>query len=181
MRRLFLVVAVWQALAPMPPAQAWQPAVARPSRMEEPIRGFLQDYLGGRTFDKTTRFVAAFVDLNGDGTKEAIVYLMGDWCGSGGCTTLILAREGQSWRVVTKITITRPPIRVLTGRSNGWRSIAVWVQGGDTEPGYEAELCFDGRSYPSNPSMPPARQSNVKAPGETVIARPWRKGTPLYP
>ena len=92
------------------------------------------------TFDShlKDRYDAVFVDLNGDGKAEAIVYLKSkDWCGSGGCTTLILARDGDSWKLLTKISITRPPIRVLAGKSSGWRSIGVWVQGGGIQPGYE--------------------------------------------
>lgn len=48
-----------------------------------------------------SRYLIAFEDLNSDGTEEAIAYLLGpSWCGSGGCTTLVLAKSGQSWRVV---------------------------------------------------------------------------------
>ena len=58
------------------------------------------------------------------------MYLMGRWwCGSGGCPTLILEREADSYKVVTRTTVTRPPIKVLPTISNGWRSISVWVQG----------------------------------------------------
>ncbi len=115
--------------------------------------------------------MAAFVDLNGDGQPEAIVHLAGSgWCGSGGCETLILVRDGDSWRLLTMIAITNPPIRVLARRSNGYRSIGVWVQGGGTHPGYEAELRFDGKAYPSNPTVPPARPLTGKAAGKTIIA-----------
>ena len=129
--------------------------------------------------DTSTRYVAAFRDLNDDGTPEAIVYLIGrKWCGSGGCNTLILTRDGASWRVVATITITRPPIRVLRDSSNGWHSIGVWVQGGGVQPGYEAELRFDGETYPRNPSALPARRS--KTPTGEVVIPSAQNGTPLY-
>src|ERR1019366_6602930 len=103
-----------------------------------------------------TRYSSAFVDLKDDGTKEVIVYLSGrGWCGIGGCSMLILAPEGTSYRVVTKTTITRLPIRVLATKSNGWHDISVVVAGGGTQPGYEAELSFDGKTYPSNPYCSP--------------------------
>jgi hypothetical protein len=143
---------------------------------EESLKRFLQ------TLDdnKATRYIAAFRDLNGDGIPEAIVYLMGNsWCGSGGCNTLILAREGSSWRIVTNIRITRRPIRVLTNESHGWRSLGVWVQGGGIQPGYEAELPFDGKSYPRNPSVPPARRLEGNPEGEVVIPS-VQDGKPLY-
>ena len=144
------------------------------SAQQESLKRFL------RTLDdsKSTRYIAAFRDINDDGTPEAIVYLMGKWCGSGGCNTLILARHGTSWRIVTNITITRPPIRVLRASSNGWHSLGVWVQGGGIQPGYEAELRFDGKTYPRNPSVPPARRSGKPA-GEVVIPSA-QDGTPLY-
>ncbi len=157
-------------------AKAQRKPDATPSAAEESLKRFLQ------TVDenKKTRYVAAFRDLNSDGTPEAIVYLIGTkWCGSGGCNTLILTRDATSWRIVAKITITRPPIRVLTKTSNGWRSIGVWVQGGGIQPGYEAELRFDGKTYPRNPSVPPARRLKGKPAGEVVIASA-QDGTPLY-
>ena len=120
--------------------------------------------------EKSTRYVAAFSDLNGDGTLEAIVYLISNgWCGSGGCNTLVLTPAGDSWKVVGNIAITRPPIRVLASSSHGWRSLGVWVQGGGIQPGYEAELPFDGKTYPRNPTVPPARRLDGKPAGQIAI------------
>lgn len=146
-------------------SKAQGPDVKSPAG-EESLKGFL------RTLDdnKATRYIAAFRDLNGDGMPEAIVYLMGkSWCGSGGCNTLILERNGSSWRIVTNIRITRRPIRVLTKKSHGWCSLGVWVQGGGIQPGYEAELLFNGKSYPRNPSVPPARRLEGNPEGKVVI------------
>jgi hypothetical protein len=163
--------------------QARQQPAAPFSTREGCLRRFLQGYVSerGAADDETTLYSYAFVDLNGDGKDEAIVHLTGSWwCGTGGCTTLILAAQGSSYKVVTRITITRPPIRVLKDASNGWRSIAVWVVGGSSEPGYEAELRFDGTTYPSNPSVPPARRLTGRAAGETVLSSS-QVGVPLHP
>ncbi len=147
-------------------AKVQQKTEAKPSEAGESLRRFLQTF----DDDKTTRYVAVFQDLNADGRAEAVVYLIGrKWCGTGGCNTLILTPEGGSWRIVSKIAITRPPIRVLADMSNGWRNIGVWVQGGGIQPGYEAELRFDGKNYPGNPSVPPARRLEQKRLGEVVI------------
>src|SRR5208282_1408183 len=119
---------------------------------------------------KATQYSAAFVDLKDHGAKEVIVYLSSDgWCGTGGCTMLILAPEDTSYRVVTKTTITRLPIRVLATKSNGWHDISVVVAGGGIQPGYEAELSFDGKTYPSNPSVPPAHPIDGEARGKIVV------------
>jgi hypothetical protein len=144
------------------------------SKQAESLKNFLQSYLGKPyqpfELEGATRYSFALVDLKGDGTKEVIVYVSGRaWCGSGGCTILVLAPEGTSYRVVTRTTITRLPIRVLNTKSNGWHDISVVVAGGGIQVGYEAILPFDGKTYPSNPSVPPARRSNEKVQGETVI------------
>ncbi|MGA2235940.1 MAG: hypothetical protein ABSG23_10750 [Terriglobales bacterium] len=151
-------------------ATSFAKAQSKPDHLTE----FLQSYLGELypPFEQQgeTRYSSAFVDLKDDGTKEVIVYLSGrGWCGTGGCNMLILAPEGTSYRVVTKITITRLPIRVLTTKSNGWHDISVVVAGGGIQPGYEAELSFDGKTYPSNPSVPPAHPLNGKVRGKIVV------------
>jgi hypothetical protein len=152
------------------------------SKQEDSLKLFLQDYLADSRSDEreSTRYFPAFVDLKDGGTQEVIVYVTGrSWCGSGGCRTLVLAPKGSSYEVVTHATITRPPIRVLTTKSNGWHDISVWVQGGGIQPGYEAELPFDGKTYPSNPSVPPARRIVQEIAGEVVIPLTG-KGIPLY-
>lgn len=133
---------------------------------EESVIKFLQ----ARYHDKTTQYIAAFPDLNGDGTPEALVYLIGsEVCGSGGCNLLVLEKSGDSWKIVTRTTVTQLPIRVLSATSHGWHNISVWVQGGGIQPGYEAELRFNGKTYPSNPSVPPAQRLKRKAAGEVAI------------
>lgn len=66
--------------------------------------------------------------------------------------------------------ITQLPIRLLPGRSHGWRDIGVFVRGGGILPGYHARLSFDGRAYPSNPLMPPARRLRAAGPGRILIS-----------
>jgi hypothetical protein len=164
-------------------AVAQRPPKAQFSEDEDSLKRFLQRGLKEPSLDddKTTKYLAAFVDLNGDGISEAIVYVTGQtWCGSGGCNLLILARSGASWKKVTAMTITRTPIRVLTRASNGWRNITVLVQGGGIQPGYEAELQFDGKTYPTNPSVPPARRLTREVAGQIVLASS-QDGTPLWP
>src|SRR5215467_958593 len=137
------------------------------SRDEESIRKLLQS----RDADKTTQYVAVFRDLNGDGKPEAIVYLIGkSWCGSGGCRLFIFQKNGASWKLVTTMAITNPPIRMLDTASHGWHSLGVWVQGGGIQPGYEAELRFNGKSYPKNPTVPPARRAAENLAGKVLIS-----------
>jgi hypothetical protein len=133
------------------------------------IKSFLQEYLRrDRDDDLMTRYMNASVDLNGDGRQEVIVHVRGPGrCGSGGCATLVLTPQGSSYRLVTRMTINRPPIRVLHSSSNGWRTLAVQVSGGGIDP-HEAELVFDGESYPTNPSTTPAVEDGT--PGDILIS-----------
>jgi hypothetical protein len=98
--------------------------------------------------------------------KRKIVYVSGQgWCGSGGCTMLILEPTESAFKVLGRVTIVQLPIRLLPSVNDGHPDIGVSVQGGGVQSGYEAVLSFDGKSYPRNPSMPPARkppQSEVK-------------------
>ncbi len=164
-------------------AQVEQQPAAPPPLERASLKRFLQDYskdsVGGA--DPTTRYISVSIDLNGDGTEETIVYVIGrSWCGSGGCPMLILARNGSSYKVVTKVTIVQTPISVLTTVAHGWRDLGVWVRGGSIEPGYEAKLAFDGKTYPSNPSVSPARRVIGKVPSHILISS-LERGVPLYP
>ena len=139
---------------------------------EKSLKGFLQHYDDNPISPdkKTTRYAAAFIDLNGDGKNEVIVYLMASkWCGSGGCTVLILIPQHSGYRVMTRMTVTQLPIRVLSTKTAGWQDLGVRVQGGGIQPGYEAILRFNGTTYPRNPSMPPAQRLRRPLEGRVVI------------
>ncbi len=165
-RILALVVMFSSLLVITSPGKAPQKAAAPTAEASKSLKRFLKTL----DDDRATRYGLAYWDLNADGTPEAIVHFVGKkWCGSGGCNTLILTPNGSSWRIVANIRITRPPICVLSDISNGWRSISVWVQGGGIQPGYEAELRFNGKTYRTNPSVPPARRLKGKPIGEVII------------
>jgi uncharacterized protein YecT (DUF1311 family) len=136
-----------------------------------------------RTIEHTrsARYYAALVDLNDDSVSEALVYMVSrDTCGSGGCSTLILARISGGWKIVTEISLTRPPIECINEKLNGWHSLSVWVQGGGIQPGYNAELRFDGTSYPANPTVPPARRLSGH-PASRILIPESIRGVALYP
>jgi hypothetical protein len=154
------------------------PTVKSQSSLNEFLRQYLADSRFGE--DKTTRYSAASANLGGDGREAVVAYISGQrWCGSGGCTLLVLEPRASSYQVVGKITIARLPITVLPSTTNGWHDIGVWVQGGGVQPGYEAALSFDGRRYTSNPSVPPARRLAEKTIGEVLIPAD-EKAKPLY-
>jgi hypothetical protein len=156
------------------------PAEPIPFSRTNEAEGALKRFLQGIERDKGARYAAVFADLNGDGAPEAIVYLVSQgYCGSGGCTTFVLSRDGNSWRIASRILVTHPAIRILEEVSHGWHSLAVFVAGGGIIEGYKAQLDFDGSGYPLNPTVPPARRLTAEAPGTTVIGTA-EEAKPLY-
>ena len=112
----------------------------------------------------------ATADLNGDRHAEIFVYATGsEDCGTGGCTLYILSPKGHNYRVVMRSTIVQLPIRLLETKSHGWRDVGVTVAGGGILNAYMARMQFNGRRYPSNPSVPPAVPARLS--GKVLIGR----------
>lgn len=96
---------------------------------------------------KDRKFQFYKIDLNNDGNEEIFVRFMSSYfCGSGGCTFLLLDKYGE---VITKFTVTRAPIFVESTKVNGWSVLLV------KDAGVLKELTFENGSYPSNPSVLP--------------------------
>jgi hypothetical protein len=68
------------------------------------------------------------------------------FCGSGGCTQMILDREGN---VITQFTVSDYPVVIDNTKSNGWKDLFI------LSAGQYRIVKFDGKTYPSNPSMQP--------------------------
>lgn len=150
---------------------AQEPSKAGPAA-EASLKSFLQSYLGKPESkeDEDDRYIVAWVDLNDDGKQEAVVYVYGrSWCGSGGCVTLVLAPHEATYRLVTKMTVTRLPIRIMREKSHGWHDISVTVGGGGIAA-HEARIRFNGEAYPSNPSVAPAQPLKGEVQGRVILS-----------
>jgi putative lipoprotein len=171
MLRFFTLVAVLGLAGcgtetpPAPEASGETAATPAQANAEEDIRHFLlQEYPEAAPM----RYALAWHDLDGDGTEEAIVHVVTPWlCGSGGCNTLVLAQAGPMWRKIGVISVSRTPVAVLDSATNGWKDITVSIGGGGGKSG-TAVLKFDGESYPSNPTVPPAEMAEAQ--GTMLIA-----------
>jgi acetyl esterase/lipase len=99
-------------------------SAAESSRDDAPaIKQFLRGYLRKQvdTPDPSVRVAIAHADLKGNGQRDAVVYLSGGgYCGSGGCTTVVIVPKGQSYKVVMYEPITILPIKLLRTSTNGW-------------------------------------------------------------
>ena len=123
------------------------------------------------TEQKDSKYQHAFFDLNSDGVEDVLVLLESDdWCGSGGCTLLVL--EGQVlseqaeppvYKIISQSTVTRTPISVADSESQNWHDLIVH-SGGE-----EKILKFDGQHYPHNASMQPAATDEQRAGAKTVL------------
>lgn len=156
------------------PSPVTSPASATPSAVElQPaVQQAIADYTKqqGAPPDASNRFFADTIDLNGDGTRDAIVVLSTSyWCGTGGCTMLVL--EGQkdnTFRLVSESSLVRPPITVSDTKTNGWRDLILTVSGGGM-PAKTVVLKFDGKKYPLNPSDQPGLPVNAPIQGTVLF------------
>jgi hypothetical protein len=148
------------------------PFTAAPSPPKEEQDKELLEAIRDLGLDADVRYFSAYADLNGDGRKEAIVYLMGPHiCGSGGCHTVIFSRQEKGYKEIAFIELTRPPIVAAKSKIKGWRDLIVFVSGGGILKGYNVLLPFDGASYPESPFLKPAHPVKGKVRGDVLITR----------
>jgi hypothetical protein len=165
-----LAVALLVAAVPIGVLRGQQSTIASSSQ-DESLKEFLRNYLNpGRLVpDKTTRITAVSVKTKTEAAVE-VLYVSGQhWCGSGGCTLLILEPHGTSFRVLGRVSIVQLPVRLLPSTNNGYPDFGVRVKGLGNQAGYEAELSFNGATYPKNPSISPAQHLS-RIEGKEIIA-----------
>lgn len=122
---------------------------------DEQIEKALRLWRGNDDSDKI-RYHYNKVDLNGDGKLDAIVFVSGNsLCGTGGCNMLIFKNLGARFQLITEMSVSHPPLIVLSIRNKGWNDLAMFVSGGGIKT-YCAILKFNGKSYPENPTDEPA-------------------------
>ena len=108
---------------------------------------FSNDLKRGLINPMSRQFQLQRADLNGDGTNEIFVALTGPYfCGSGGCTFLLLDQTGK---LNTRFTVSSYPVIVDSTSTHGWRDLIVQSRG------KFHRLKFTGIHYPSNPSIAP--------------------------
>ncbi|WP_269241814.1 hypothetical protein [Flavobacterium limnophilum] len=110
--------------------------------------------------ETSRHFIYNAVDLNNDGKDEYLVELIGgDWCGSGGCTVLIL---DKNFKLNTRMTVVNDPIYVGdTGGKEVTKGYAnIYIQNRD---GSLAKMTWNGKKYPSNPTVAPKVDKKIIA------------------
>lgn len=154
-----------------PPSPSQAPA-------DDRVGAAVRAALGG---DWEAHYFDAAVDLDGDGRREAVVMVAGPMvCGTGGCPVYVFKESADGYGLVARISVSQPPVRVSARSSNGWRDLVVGVGGGGIRAG-NAELRFDGKTYASNPTVPPAVPVADLSGTEVLIPRfaSYKDGKPV--
>lgn len=136
-------------------------------RNPEIEKALFEAYDLNETDDKATRYYYNFVDLNGDGINEVLVYIFGGkFCGTGGCDAVLFREVNGKYHVVNYFEPVRNPIFISSKKTNGWKDIIFFNNGGGINPGYYSVAKFDGRRYHNNPTIlksAPPLKSRVQA------------------
>lgn len=136
------------ALIGLAPTGALADGIAR-SDIDRALR------LWARDKETPSRFKFAEVDLTGDSVAEVVALLTDpSYCGSGGCTLVVMHQTAGRLSVVSSSTVTREPICVAAETSYGWHTLIVSVGGGGLAFG-RRQLRFNGSRYPLNPAIQP--------------------------
>ena len=91
------------------------------------------------------KFIFFEYDLNGDSKKEIFVGLTGPYfCGSGGCSIMLLDNQGNE---ITNFTVSDYPVVIDNNKSKEWNDLFI------SSGGKYHTMKFDGKKYPSNPSV----------------------------
>lgn len=92
----------------------------------------------------------AGVDLNGDGTREAVVLFSGkDWCTNTGCSMAVFQLFQHGFRPISRSVRVKAPVEVTTDVTNGYRDFLVQTGGGPA-PKRRVRLKFSGSGYTRN-------------------------------
>lgn len=143
--------------------------------IERLIRRELGSFYNRTNYQMVSRWASYqynLVDLNGDKSPEALVLLSGAYeCGTGGCTAFVLTQKDKKWKVLTRLSLVKDSIGVSEERTQSWRDLLIKVSGGGIVPHWR-RLTFDGKTYPSNPTVKPA--TPLQSTPKTTLY--WQKG-----
>ncbi len=100
---------------------------------------------------KVDGYDVKLVDLKGDGNCENPIVLLNGlsgYCGSAGCTLLVLDCTADGYTVMGKTTVSNRPVSLSAAFTKGYRDIKVRVR----DTGIVA-LKYNGKAYTKNASM----------------------------
>ncbi|MBX2927326.1 MAG: hypothetical protein KF852_05775 [Saprospiraceae bacterium] len=125
--------------------------------LQSAVKAFLSSK--GTTVETTNgSYGYNLVDLNGDGVKDALVYLVSTaFCNDEKCTLLVATGEaGDKFKVHSMIKGLSTPVLVSATTTKGWADIVTQLFD-EKRTAISVKLTFDGSKYPDSPAA-----SNVK-------------------
>jgi hypothetical protein len=120
--------------------------------------------------EEVNGMLQAEIALDSDTWPDALVLITDNgWCGSGGCLFLVFKGSANGYSLVSRSTVTSPPIRILESSHLRWKDLIVHSNGvGDVF------MQFDGTGYPSNPSLEPHATTDQLRSARTILD--WSTG-----
>ena len=119
---------------------------------DQQVTDAVKEYLKGSNAPVYSRYGFMRVDLNKDGSQDALVYITapyGKWCGVRGCTVLMLHAKRHGFVIVGEEDGIRPPLYISDIYTNNWRDVIVYISGNTDKAKYSA-FKFDGNTYKFN-------------------------------
>lgn len=115
-------------------------------------------------------YQTAGVDLNGDGTYEAIVLFGGkDWCTKTGCSMAVFQKFSHGFRPISRTVRVKAPVDISVNATNSYRDILVQTGGGPA-PERRVRLQFTGSGYSRNAMLQSEVPLGTAERTETAIA-----------
>ncbi len=118
--------------------------------LDEPlVRRSIENYrISKKRAKGSYRLVGA--DLNGNGSREAIVLFQGkDWCTRTGCSLAVFQSFKHGYRVISRTVRVKPPVEIDRVMTNAYHDILVQTGGGPA-PQRRVRLQFTGEGYSRN-------------------------------
>jgi hypothetical protein len=115
------------------------------------------------------RYFIDLHDLNNDGQGEIFVGLAGPYfCGSGGCTIILLSNKGN---LITRFTVARYPFFLADAKTDGWKDLIIYSNGKNRT------VKFRSAKYPSNVSLQPVFNGTINSDLDKVLDLPKSDNT----
>ena len=100
------------------------------------------------------RYVYSRFDLDGDGSEEILVYMLGSiFCGSGGCDLLLLKATESGYVLVNSFPISRTPVIASNAQTQGWNDLFRPESGGGAAASF-VRHAFNGETYVEQERLP---------------------------
>lgn len=124
------------------------------------------------------RYLYGYPALGAPGTRHALVLLVGpEWSGTGGATALLFEgkenpkgeRQTFTYRLLAKMSPINAPFLLGPGTSHGLKNITTLVSGGGARAHY-VTLKFDGKTYPTNPTVAESTPAGTTLSGTALLA-----------